>query len=73
MAFIECLKLNDKKEKGKAKMKIIAIEYSKKNKSLSSVWDEERVKKAFNFGHGTIENLKEYAENNRQFCTFVFV
>ena len=54
-------------------MKIIAIEYSKKDKSLSSVWDEERVKKAFNFGQGTIENLKEYAENNKQFCTFVFI
>ena len=54
------------------KNQVIAIEYSKKNPELYNVWDEERVKNAFNNGHGTIDNLREYANNNRQYCTIVF-
>lgn len=52
--------------------KIIAIEYSKKNPELYNIWDSERVKNAFNFGNGTIEDLKRYANNNKKYCTIVF-
>lgn len=53
--------------------KIIAIEYSKKNPELFNYWTEERIKGAFNFGNGTIKDLKRYAKNNKQFCTIVFL
>lgn len=46
---------------------------AKKNyqKGLFSEWTPERIKRAFNNGGGTISDLKEYARNNRAFCTVV--
>lgn len=46
---------------------------AKKNyqKGLFSEWTPERIKRAFNNGVGTLSDLKEYAKNNRAFCTVV--
>lgn len=46
---------------------------AKKNyqKGLFSEWPPERIKRAFNNGAGTLSDLKEYAKNNRAFCTVV--
>lgn len=40
-------------------------------KGLYSEWTPERIKRAFNNGAGTLSDLKEYAKNNRAFCTIV--
>lgn len=36
-----------------------------------SIWDEQKIKHAFSFGHGTISNLDEHAKRNRQYCTII--
>ena len=50
--------------------KIIAIEISKRCGDFN-VWDDERIKNAFNFGNGTIKNFEEYMRNNKRYCTFI--
>lgn len=40
-------------------------------KGLFNEWTPERIKGAFNGGAGTLSDLKEYAKNNRAFCTVV--
>lgn len=46
---------------------------AKKNyqKGLFNEWTPERIKGAFNSGAGSLSDLKEYAKNNRAFCTIV--
>lgn len=46
---------------------------AKKNykRGFFSEWTPERIKRAFNNGAGTLSDLKEYAKNNRAFCTVV--
>lgn len=34
------------------------------------LYDDERIKKAFNFGRGTINELQKYINNNRQYCRY---
>lgn len=34
-------------------------------------WDDEKIKKAFNFGNGTRKHFEEYRRNNAQFCIYV--
>lgn len=34
------------------------------------LFDDERVKHAFNFGNGTVKNFIGYIKNNRQFCKY---
>ncbi len=34
-------------------------------------WTNERIKKAFNFGNGTIEELKRYIQDNSKYAYFV--
>ena len=34
-------------------------------------WTPERIKGAFNFGNGTEKHLKEYMNNNKQYCIFI--
>ena len=34
-------------------------------------WTPERIEGAFNFGNGTEKHLKEYMNNNKQYCIFV--
>ena len=36
---------------------------------LWSEWTPERIRGAFNFGHGTMAELKEYAKNNKMYCS----
>ena len=36
-------------------------------------WEDEKIKNAFNFGRGTLEDLKRYMDANRSFCFFVEV
>ena len=36
-----------------------------------NVWDDKRIQGAFNFGRGTIKDLKRYAENNKQYCYII--
>lgn len=38
-----------------------------------NVWDEKRIKGAFNFGNGTLENFKNYAKNNKPYCYIINV
>ena len=52
--------------------KIIAYEYSRKDNSLFSIWDMNRIKNAFNFGHGTIKDFMQYANNNKNLSLIVF-
>lgn len=53
---------------------LIEIDGAKKNarknyeKGLWNVWDNDRIRRAFNFGRGTMSDLIEYAKNNRQYC-----
>lgn len=37
------------------------------------LWTDERIKNAFNSGNGTIKDLKNYINNNKQFAFFVEV
>lgn len=33
-------------------------------------YDEERIRKAHNFGHGTMADMKRYMKNNKAYCIF---
>lgn len=37
---------------------------------LYSDWDEERIKNAFNNGHGTMHDFKNYMNSNKRFCVY---
>lgn len=52
--------------------KIIAVEYCKTNPELFNIWDEARIKNAFNNGRGAIEDLKRYAKDNKRNYNIVF-
>ena len=55
---------------------IIEIDGNKRNakknylRGFWSEWTPERIKGAFNFGHGTMEDLIEHAELNKSYCVF---
>lgn len=34
------------------------------------LYDNERIKRAFAYGRGTIDDLKKHIENNRKYCKF---
>ena len=34
------------------------------------IYDDERIKNAFNFGNGSISDFKRYMNNNKIFCYF---
>ena len=36
-------------------------------------WTDEKIKSAFNFGDGTIKDLKKHIENNKNLCYFLEV
>ena len=36
-----------------------------------TVWDSDRIKRAFNFGNGTLKDFKNYMENNKNYCLFM--
>ena len=36
-----------------------------------TVWNNERVKLAFNFGNGTEKDFSRYMRDNVQFCYFI--
>lgn len=35
-----------------------------------NVWNNDRIKCAFNFGNGTMEHFMEYMQNNKQYARF---
>ena len=37
------------------------------------LWTDEKIKAAFNFGNGTIKDLKNYINNNKKYAFFVEV
>ena len=37
------------------------------------LWTNEKIKAAFNFGNGTIKDLKNHINNNRKYAYFVEV
>lgn len=37
------------------------------------LWNEETIKKAFNFGNGTQKDFKRYQRDNSKYCIFVTV
>lgn len=49
---------------------MLAIEISKRCGGFN-VWDDKRIKNAFNFGNGTIKHFEEYMRNNKRYCTFI--
>ena len=36
-----------------------------------SIWNPERIRLAFHFGHGTEKDFILYMKNNAQFCYFI--
>lgn len=36
-----------------------------------NLWTDTRIKGAFNFGRGTFADLREHAEMNRKYATFI--
>ena len=49
---------------------MLAIEISKRSGDFT-VWDDKRIKNAFNFGNGTIKHFEAYMSNNKCYCTFI--
>ena len=37
------------------------------------LWNEETIKKSFNFGNGTQKDFKRYQKDNSKYCIFVTV
>lgn len=37
-------------------------------KGFWNIWDNERIRSAFNFGNGTMQDLIEYAKRNKAYC-----
>ena len=37
------------------------------------LWTDEKIKAAFNFGSGTVKDLKRYINNNKKYAYFVEV
>lgn len=50
---------------------IAAIEISKRTPGRWNVWTFERVRGAFNFGHGTPADLARYMRENTQYCEWI--
>ena len=40
---------------------------------LYTIWDDKRIKSAFNFGNGTYEDFIRFVKDNRIYCAFYFV
>lgn len=38
-----------------------------------SIWTDERIRSAFNLGHGTKEDFNRYKENNKGYCKILEV
>ena len=36
-----------------------------------NIWSSKRIKGAFDFGNGTMRDMKRYAADNRQYATFI--
>ena len=47
-------------------------EISLKNGDFN-IWDDERIKKAFNFGNGTRQDFFEYMKNNKKYVRFEII
>ena len=39
-------------------------------KGFYNIWNDERIKKAFNFGNGTIKDFNNYMNDNKKYCYF---
>lgn len=39
-------------------------------KGLYNVWDDDRIKKAFNCGNGSIKDFENYMKDNKNNCYF---
>lgn len=39
-------------------------------KKDGNIFDDEKIKKAFNFNNGTKKDFKSYMENNKQYCKY---
>ena len=51
----------------------ISKKYNKKEsieKGMYNIWDNKRIKRAFNFGNGTMKDFKRYMKDNNQNCYF---
>ena len=49
---------------------VYAIEISKDDKEFWNEWTLERIKNAFNYGHGSIKDFKRYMNDNKKYCNF---
>lgn len=75
------MKIDLKKWVDKIPADAIAVEISgaqqtaqkKYNSGLFNCWSSERIKKAFNFGNGTIKDFENYINLNKKYCTIIFL
>lgn len=51
---------------------MLVKEISLKNGDFN-IWDDDRIKKAFNFGKGTKQDFLNYMKNNKQFAKFEII
>ena len=51
---------------------MLVKEISLKNNDFS-MWDDERIKNAFNFGKGTKKDFLNYLENNKHLAKFEII
>jgi hypothetical protein len=51
---------------------VYAIEVYKMSKEQFE-WTGEKIKGAFNFGHGTLKDLKRYMDDNKKYCQYVLL
>ena len=75
------MNINFKKWAHKIPENTVAVEIHGSRKTAQKEFDEgwflcwtpKRIKGAFNFGNGTIKDLKNHANLNRQYCTIIFM
>lgn len=43
------------------------------NKDLYTIWNDDRIKEAFNFGKGTKKDMIKYMRNNKKLAKFKII
>ena len=46
-------------------------EYIRQERGFAFHWTEEKIKRAFNFGNGTMKDFKRFIHNNKKYSYFV--
>ena len=51
---------------------MLVKEISLKNGNFN-IWDDERIKNAFNFGKGTKKDMMNYIDDNKKYSKFIII